>query len=93
VYVYIDLKTPYTYHIYYNSEVSIMSVWLIFIIIISYFLVSKVIIILASLKLRRLLGLPSRAIRVTARNIRFPSFNLRPEDSSSFLNYALLAPS
>jgi hypothetical protein len=51
-----------------------------------------VIIVLAILILRRLLGLLSRAIRVTARNIRSPSFNLRLEDLSSFLNYISPAP-
>jgi hypothetical protein len=58
----------------------------------SIFLVSIVIIILAILILRRLLGIPSRAIRVTARNIRSLSFNLRLEDSPFFLNYASPAP-
>jgi uncharacterized membrane protein len=56
-------------------------------------LISIVIIILASLILRRLLGLSSRTIRVTARNTRSPSFSLRPEDPLSFLNYASPRPS
>jgi hypothetical protein len=69
VHVYIDLGTPYAYYTYYNPKVSIVSVWLMLTIITPYFLISKVIIVLASLKPRRLLGPPSRAIRVTARNI------------------------
>jgi hypothetical protein len=73
VHVYIDLGNPYIHDTYYNplskygervayayNDYSIL-------------LVSMVIIVLAVLMLRRLLGIPSRAIRVTARNNAEPS--------------------